>query len=190
MKPPWAYYLARCLASCRDGLRQFHRAEAGSSTIEFVIIFPAFFTFFLSTFELGMLETRHVMMDRGLDIAVRKIRLGQLEPVTHEGFKQAVCNAAAIIPDCMNQIKLEMRRLDPFAWVAIPPVADCVDRNDANIAVREFTPGASNELMLIRACALFDPYFPTTGLGASLPRVSGGAYGLISAASYVIEPKS
>ena len=165
-------------------------AQEGSATIEFVIIFPAFFTFFLSTFELGMLEVRHVMMDRGLDLAVRQIRLGLLEPVTHEGFKQAVCDGAAIIPDCMNQIKLEMRRIDPFAWTAIPAAADCVDRNDANVAVREFTPGQSNQLMLIRACALFDPYFPTTGLGASLPRVSGGAYGLISAASYVVEPKS
>lgn len=173
-----------------DALRRFHRGQEGSSTIEFVIIFPAFFTFFLSTFELGMLETRHVMMDRGLDLAVRQIRLGMLEPVTHDGFKQAVCDGAKIIPDCMNQIKLEMRRLDPNAWVAIPPVADCVDRVDPNVPVREFTAGLSNQLMLIRACALFDPYFPTTGLGASLPRLSGGAYGLVSAASYVVEPKS
>ncbi len=186
MKPLWGFYLSQCL----NRLRRFHRGEEGSATIEFVIIFPVFFTFFLSTFELGMLETRHVMLDRGLDLAVRQIRLGQLEPVTQQGFKRAVCDAALIIPDCMNQIKLEMRRIDPFAWVAIPATADCVDRNDANVAAREFTPGASNNLMLIRACALFDPYFPTTGLGASLPRLSGGAYGLVSAASYVIEPKS
>lgn len=186
MKP----LLALCLNRCLDGLRRFHRGEEGSATIEFVIIFPVFFTFFLSTFELGMLEIRHVMMDRGLDVAVRQIRLGELEPVTQAGFKQAVCDAAAIIPDCMNQIKLEMRRIDPNAWIAIPASADCVDRNDPNVAVREFTPGMSNWLMLIRACALFDPYFPTTGLGASLPRVSGGAYGLISTSSYVIEPKS
>ena len=182
--------LAYCLGHCLDRLRRFQRCEEGSSTIEFIIIFPAFFTFFLSTFELGMLETRHVMMDRGLDLAVRQIRLGLLEPVTHEGFKQAVCDGSMIIPDCMNQLKLEMRRVDPTAWVNIPAQADCVDRNDPNVAVREFTAGTSNDLMLIRACALFDPYFPTTGLGASLPRVSGGAYGLISAASYVIEPKS
>ena len=175
---------------CRQAMRRFHRAQDGSSTIEFVIIFPVIFTFFLSTFELGMLETRHVMLDRGLDIAVRAIRLGQLEPVTHDGFKQAVCNAAAIIPDCMNQIKLEMVAVNPRAWISMAPVADCVDRNDASVALREFTPGVSNQLMLIRACALFDPYFPTTGLGASLPRTSGGAYGLISVSSFVIEPKS
>lgn len=171
-------------------LRRFCRSEEGSATIEFVIVFPVFFTFFLSTFELGMLETRHVMMDRGLDIAVRQIRLGMLEPVTHEGFKQAVCNGASIIPDCMNQIKLEMVSVDPRAWVNMGPAADCVDRQDDSIAVRNFVPGATNQLMLIRACALFDPYFPTTGLGASLPRVSGGAYGLISLSSFVIEPSS
>ena len=176
------------LAHCVDGLRRFHRTEDGSATIEFVIIFPVFFTFFLSTFELGMLETRHVMMDRGLDLAVRQIRLGILEPVTHEGFKQAVCDGATIIPDCMNQLKLEMVPVDPRAWAAMATARDCVDRGDPGVAVRNFVPGASNELMLIRACALFDPFFPTTGLGASLPRVSGGAYGLISVASFVIEP--
>lgn len=178
------------LARFKAGLRRFHRSQDGSSTIEFVIIFPVIFTFFLSTFELGMLETRHVMLDRGLDIAVRSIRLGQLEPVTHDGFKQAVCAAAAIIPDCMNQIKLEMVAVNPRAWVNMGANADCVDRNDPSVPLREFTPGISNQLMLIRACALFDPYFPTTGLGASLPRTSGGAYGLISVSSFVIEPKS
>lgn len=178
------------LARCTNRMRRFHRSQDGSSTIEFVILFPVIFTFFLSTFELGMLETRHVMLDRGLDIAVRAIRLGQIEPLTHDAFKQAVCNAAAIIPDCMNQVKLEMVTVNPRAWVNMAPAADCVDRNDPSIPLREFTPGVSNQLMLIRACALFDPYFPTTGLGASLPRTSGGAYGLISVSSFVIEPKS
>jgi hypothetical protein len=176
------------VALCLDHLRQFHRAEDGSATIEFVIVFPAFFTFFLSTFELGMLETRHVMLDRGLDLAVRQIRLGQLEPVTHEGFKRAVCDGATVIPDCMNQLKLEMVPVDPRAWTSMETSSDCVDRADASVAVRNFIPGVSNQLMLIRACALFDPFFPTTGLGASLPRSSGGAYGLISLASFVIEP--
>lgn len=189
MKSLLARGLNRRLARCKDGWRWFHQSQDGSSTIEFVIMFPVIFTFFLSTFELGMLETRHVMLDRGLDVAVRAIRLGQIEPVTHDRFKQAVCNAAAIIPDCMNQIKLEMVTVDPNAWVNMAPAADCVDRNDPGVPLREFTPGVSNQLMLIRACALFDPYFPTTGLGASLPRTSGGAYGLISVASFVIEPR-
>lgn len=181
--------LFQSLARWRKALRRFHRSQDGSSTIEFVIIFPVIFTFFLSTFELGMLETRHVMLDRGLDVAVRAIRLGQLENQP-EIFKQAICKAASIIPDCMNQLKLEMVTVDPRGWVGMDPSADCVNRADASIAMRNFTPGVSNQLMLIRACVLFDPYFPTTGLGASLPRVSGGAYGLISVSSFVIEPKS
>ena len=42
--------------------------------------------------------------------------------------------------------------------------------------------------MILRACSLFDPFFPTTGLGASIPKRSGGAYALISLTSYVVEP--
>ena len=42
--------------------------------------------------------------------------------------------------------------------------------------------------MLLRACSLFDPYFPTSGLGARLPRESGNAYALVSSTTFVIEP--
>lgn len=169
-------------------LRHFHRDEGGNGTIEFVIIVPVFIVIFLSTFELGMLMTRHVMLDRGLDMAVRGVRLGTIEPLTHDTFKDAICEGAAIIPDCVNQLKLEMRPLNPRNWGNIPANVDCVDRDDPAVPARTFVTGVSNQLMVLRACALFNPYFPTTGLGASLPRQSGGAYALVSTSSFVIEP--
>jgi hypothetical protein len=43
-------------------------------------------------------------------------------------------------------------------------------------------------MMILRACHLFDPYFPTFGLGEFIPRQSGDAYALISTSSYVVEP--
>ncbi|NCO86154.1 MAG: pilus assembly protein [Rhodobacterales bacterium] len=176
------------LADLGTRLRRFHADEGGNGTIEFVIIVPVFIVIFLSTFELGMLMTRHVMLDRGLDMAVRAVRLGAIDPLTHETFKDAICDGAAIIPDCANQLKLEMRPLNPRNWGIIPDSLDCVDRDDPSIAARTFVTGVSNQLMILRACALFNPYFPTTGLGASLPRQSGGAYALVSVSSFVIEP--
>lgn len=169
-------------------LHRFHRTEDGSGTIEFVIFTPFFFMIFMSTFELGMLFTRQVMLDRGIDMTVRQIRLGAVSPVTPFVVKQMICDRAVMIPDCMNQLKLEMRPLDPRNWGNVPNEADCVDRGDPSVPVREFTPGVMNELMVIRACALFDPYFPTTGLGSQLPRQSGDAYALVSTSSFVIEP--
>ena len=169
-------------------LRRFWNSEDGSSTIEFVILFPMVFGVFLSTIELGALMTRQIMLDRGLDLAVRQVRLGLVRPVTHDALKRLVCRGAFLIPDCMNQLKLEMVPADPRAWTTLPTDIDCVDRAKPAEPVRGFTPGQSNELMLLRACSLFDPYFPTSGLGARLPRESGNAYALVSSTTFVIEP--
>ncbi|HVG47633.1 MAG TPA: TadE/TadG family type IV pilus assembly protein [Rubellimicrobium sp.] len=169
-------------------LRRFWVSEDGASTIEFVLVFPLIFLVFLSTVELGLLMTRQIMLDRGLDLAVRQVRLGAVNPVTHDALKRLICRGALIIPDCMNQLKLEMRPADPRAWTTLPASIDCVNRANPAEPVRGFTPGQSNELMMLRACSLFDPLFPTSGLGAQLHRQSGNASALVSSTTFVIEP--
>ena len=74
---------------------------------------------------------------------------------------------------------------------AIEPLntaADCVNRADDFTAVDQFTEGTDNEMMLVRACAIFDPIFPMTGLGFHLPKDNTGAYALVSATAFVNEP--
>lgn len=169
-------------------LRRFRRSEQGTGTIEFAIMVPVMLGLCLSSIELGMLLSRQVMLDRGLDLAVRAVRIGAMTEVTHDTLKDAICEGAVIIPDCQNQLKLEMRPVNPRAWSALPAQADCIDREDNALPVREFVPGQENELMILRACSLFDPFFPTTGLGAAIPKQSQGAYALLSTTSYVVEP--
>ncbi len=53
--------------------------------------------------------------------------------------------------------------------------------------MREF--GTSNEMMLIRACVMLDPIFPTTGMGFHLPMDGTGAYALVSSTAFVNEPR-
>ena len=169
-------------------LRRFWSSEDGASTVEFVIVVPVVFLVFMSTIELGLLMTRQIMLDRGLDLAVRQVRLGLVSPVTHDALKQLICRGALLVPDCINQLKLEMRPADPRAWTTLPADVDCVNRARPAEPVRGFTPGQSNELMMLRVCSLFDPLFPTSGLGAQLPRESGNAYALVSSTTFVIEP--
>lgn len=178
----------RFLGALLRPLRRFRRKEDGSASVEFVVVFPAFMILFVSAFESGLLMTRHVMLERGLDMAVRAVRIGTIDPVTHDQIKTMICNGAGVIPDCMNQVKVEMRPIDPRAWSNIPLEADCIDRDEANNPTRNFANGGENQLMVVRACALFDPIFPTTGLGAQLPRKSGGAYALVSSSAFVMEP--
>lgn len=82
-----------------------------------------------------------------------------------------------------------MQRVDPRDWSMLGNDVDCVDRAKPGLPANQFVPGQSNDLMVLRACALIDPYFPTTGLGARLEKVSGGAYALVAVQSFAIEPE-
>jgi Flp pilus assembly pilin Flp len=175
--------------------RRFRRSEDGTVTVEFALILPIMFAIFLATFELGMLLTRQVMLDRGVDLAVRAVRLGALDPALfptpaamHDALKRGICQGAVMIPDCENNIRLEMRALNPRGLVNIPLGADCIDRADPGRPLRDFQAGFSNQLMILRACTLYDPYMPTSGLGAALIDNQTGAFAMVSMSSFVIEP--
>lgn len=172
----------------RRVLRQFQRREDGTATIEFVLVFPVFMVLFVSAFELGLLQVRHTLLERGLDLAVREVRLSTSNPPNYVDLKKAICNGAMIIPDCLTNLKLEMVRIDPWVGVSVPRAADCVDRAQPVAPVRSYVTGATNDLMFLRVCSLFDPIFPMTGLGFQMPKQNGGAYALVSMSSFVSEP--
>jgi hypothetical protein len=183
--------------------RSFRRSEEGSATIEFVIWFPLFWGLFIWSFEQGMYLARQVVLDRAVDLAVRNVRLGAFDDLVdsgqsgsqqtaalHDAVKERVCEFAFMIPDCLNQLRLEMQQVNPRSWSMLDGSADCVDRAAPGRPAGQFTAGQSNQLMVLRACALIDPHFPSSGLGARLEKVSGGAYALVAVTSFAIEPTS
>ncbi len=169
-------------------MRRALSREEGNATIEFVLLFPALITLFLMVIEAGLLMTRGVMLDRAVDLSVREIRLGTLTPMTAEGLKQAICNRAVIIPDCLNSVTVEMRPLSKTTWGPLTGSATCIDRSQSVKPVLEFTPGTQNEMMLIRVCSIFDPLFPTSALAAQIKLDSTGAYALVAMSAFVNEP--
>lgn len=168
--------------------RYFCREESGGGTIEFVIVFPAAMYFFTASFELGQMGIRNVMLEHAVDRTVRQVRIGTIAAPEHDKLKETICDTALIIPDCLNQVKLEMVRNDPRAWKPLDPNADCVDRSEEGAPVINFTPGDSNDLMVLRACALFDPILPTTPIGLAISQKDGGTYALVATSSFVVEP--
>jgi len=169
-------------------MRDFFRREDGNATIDFVIAFPVFMGLFLSAYEGGVLSTRHVMLERGLDVAVREVRIGKLKNPTNDSLTKRICDVARIIPDCTNQVRLEMISVDPRNFTALAGEVACVDRAEQGAPVINFNTGLNNQIMILRACALFDPMIPTTGLGKEIPKESGGAYALVATSAYVMEP--
>lgn len=174
-------------------LHSFRACEDGTTSLEFVIIFPVFFGFFLMTVESGVISARHVMLERGLDVAVREVRIGVMPAPTREMLTERICEVSKIIPDCENQLQLEMVRRNPRTWSDIGNSVRCIDRSAIAQPVVEFTTGDNNELVFLRACARIDPFFPTTGLGRSIANNNSGAgakgsYALVAKGAFVVEP--
>jgi hypothetical protein len=168
-------------------VRRFAREE-GTATVEFVILFPVFMVLTVSAIEMGVLTLRQAMIERGVDLTVRNLRVGTWHDPSADDVKHAICNGAAIIPNCLNVIHLELRPISTTTWQVPSAAPTCVDRTSDVKPVVNYTPGKRNELMLLRACVVVSPMFAHYGLAANLPLDSSGGYHLIASTAFVNEP--
>jgi hypothetical protein len=169
-------------------LKRLWRDDEGTATVEFAIVFPFFISLFLSSVELGMITLRHTMLERGLDLAVRDIRLSTGTAPQHDDIKTQICDYAGLIPNCGSTLRLEMVQVDLRGSVALPTDVDCVDTSEPVEPVRSFVNGQENEMMILRACVKFDPIFPTSGLGKQLQVDGAGQAALVAMSAFVQEP--
>lgn len=154
---------------------RFHRNEDGNSTLEFVVMFPLFIFLLLAGIEMGVIAMRQASLERAMDMTVRDIRLSTGTTLQHDQIKQVVCDRATMVPQCQQNLKLEMIRVDLRNWTGLPATPDCVDHAEPSAPVRSFVNGTSNELMVLRACAKFRPYYPLSGIGRELTQDTTGA---------------
>ena len=170
-------------------LRRFRRNEDGSAlVIEFVIFVPILFGAFLMAVEMGIYSMRQMYLDRGLDIAVRFVRLNTNTNYTHAEIKQMVCDNAGWLENCEETLRLEMISVNPRQFAQFDQSADCVDTSEDPKPVRGFTLGRENEMMMLRACVKFNPIYPTSGLGKAFEKDGSGMARMVSSAAFVQEP--
>ena len=170
-------------------VRRFKSDEGGSASIEFVIVFPLIMLVFMSTFEAAVLATRYTMLDRALDIVMREVRLSSDVEITQGPLVQAICaNALRVIPDCEDILTVEMTEVNPPNWTLPDANAECVDRINDSKPVNLYPQSGQNKLVLVRACAVVDPWFPTSGLGLALAKDDSGGLQMYSSTAYVAEP--
>jgi Flp pilus assembly protein TadG len=165
----------------------FLRDSGGNATLEFLTLVPFLFYLIFSMGEAGVLMTRAVMLERGVNIAIRDLRLGLTPGITHDQLKDRICDAAFLLGGCREGLMLE---LTPLADVTAFPAGQtqCVDRTSEVEPTVNFVPGARSEIMLVRACVIVDPLFPGTGLGAMLPKDASGGYSIIVQTGFMNEP--
>lgn len=179
----------RHLAMLRRRLAGFCRGQSGTATVEFVIVFPLIVSVFFSTMEAGIYATRKVMLERALNITVRALRLGQFAAPTNASLKKYLCQTAGpIIPDCLNVVLLELRPIDTVTWTLPSPAATCVDRDAKVQPLTTVVPGVSDQMMIVRACAIVNPVLPTTSLGLKMPLDPSGGYAIVATSAFVNEP--
>lgn len=169
----------------------FRRDQRGSASVEFAIAFPLIFAVLFALFESGWIMTRTMMLERGVDMASRNLRVGAITTVSHDGLKAEICEHSTILANCTRDLILElMPKAD--ASVDYPKnQANCKDRTETIAPVIAFTPTTATddpEIMFIRACIIIDPIFPGIGIGLGLPKDSSGGYQLVSYTAFVNEP--
>lgn len=175
--------------SFKHFLRRFGRDDSGTASLEFVLVAPFFLGIMIFSIELGFVTMRATFLERGLDMAVREVRLGTGTAPQHDDIKQIICDNSIMINDCESNLRLEMRPADIRSFSALDAEADCTDQAEPAKPVREFVPGQQNELMLLRACLKFRPLFPASVLGAKLiSDDSSGQAALIATTAFVQEP--
>ena len=134
---------------------------------------------------------RQMWLDRGLDIAMRQVRLNTASIPSHTALKQTICANAGFLPDCMNSVKIEMKKTDPRDFTPFDRDADCIAQGlpiASNEKLRNYQTGKEHELMLIRACLKFEPGFPSTGLGFQFAKDGSGQVIMSAKSAFVQEP--
>ncbi|MEO0863422.1 MAG: TadE family protein [Pseudomonadota bacterium] len=175
----------------RTFLRRFRRDEEGAApVIEFVIMFPFLIVTLLTAFELSIFAFRQNWLDRGLDLAVRDVRLNTGANYTHVQLKDMICDYSGFLKDCGDHLKLEMNPVNPRAFAGFAGSADCVDVAQPLTPSRSFVHGSDHEMMLLRACYLYDPVFSGVGLGKKMTENGNAYYPMVSLSAFVQEPST
>ncbi|WP_324753706.1 pilus assembly protein [Roseovarius sp. Pro17] len=186
----------------RRALARLTHREDGNASVEFMVIMPLYMALLIMSLELSFITLRHTMLERGLDIAVRDIRLGtgKFTPTPgndddgtatqayHDTIKKRICDEAYVINDCENNLKLEMIRSDMRNLTTLGGQVECTDKEEEGAATFNFTPGQQNDLMFLRACAKYDPIFPTWQLARALEKDASGQIAIVSMSAFVMEP--
>ena len=170
-----------------EKLRSFIEDEGGNATIEFVMVFPALMFFVMMIFETGFIATRSVLLERGLDVATRDLRLGTDPTIDHEKLKNQVCANSSILVHCERDLILEVVEYD--AASAYPQnQANCIDRTEEIAPTIAFNPGGRSTLMFVRACMIIDPIFPGLGISLGLQKDSSGGFQMVAYTAFMNEP--
>ena len=170
--------------------------ESATATVEFVMLFPAYITVLLASVESSTLMLRNVWLERGLDMAVRDLRLRLPgHPTDENELILATCNYSSFIRNCDKVLRLELNRVNQGNWALPTGSIACRSIDDwdasgnppANEPSNDFDTSQNHDIMVVRACLRVKPFFPSSAFywGLNQPE---GEYNVSAASAFVVEP--
>ncbi|MEM9725923.1 MAG: TadE/TadG family type IV pilus assembly protein, partial [Pseudomonadota bacterium] len=171
-------------------MRRWRKDEDGSTTVEFVLALPLFFTLLMAIFELSYLVLKIVTFDDAVAQASRFIYTGAAQggAITAPQLEGFICENAPFFTDCEENIMVEAR---PIADFGATPTdnASCRDSADTGLQpAAAFSAGGSNEIMFLRVCVTTDTVFPLDSFGLDIDRTPSGRIQLVSQTAFTNEP--
>lgn len=184
-------HLGNVMSKLLKFLRSWAQRQDGAVTVEFVVIIPFLLSLFFASVDVGVSMLRQVMLDRAVDLAVREVRLGRVPSNGSVTMAQLICERTMLLPDCADNIAVEMLPIDTSTFAGLDAAVGCVNREldiTPSVAFNPGSGGAAQELMLIRTCVAADPFIRLTGFLTSMPINPEGQYVAVSRGIFVNEP--
>lgn len=172
-------------------LARLRRSETGGVTIPTLMWLPLFIMIMAASVELCVLAFKQTLLDRGVDLSSRIMRLGIAPLPTHEELKRSICTNIGFIPGCMENLAVEVFPVDTSTWTAAnqSPVL-CTDSLSAAAISPQIERGGSNQLMILRACLKVHVMMAANPLADALVHDASGQAALMTITAFVNEPRS
>ena len=168
----------------------FARDQKGTSSIEFILIFPLFFMMFALSIESGFLTTQKIFLERAVDMTIRKLSLDtEWDTMTADLIAEKICEEG-VLSDCTNRLTIEAYVVDPSTGSFTLGPVKCIDISEdpeVQPANSYSGDGGYDEYLFIRVCLLVEPLFTATPLTPTLQLNSSGGYYLSAMGMLTIE---
>ncbi len=139
----------------------FANDNRGLAAVEFALIAVPFFFLIFGLLEVCVIFIMSSVLEHGASEAARAIKTGQFQQAGfgETQFKSAVCAELFDLMTCDSRLKLDVKTFGSFAGTANPSPIDPTtgDLDDSGFT---FTPGAQNQIVVIRVFYEWDLIIP------------------------------
>lgn len=171
-------------------LARYRAAEDGAVTIPTLLWLPLFIMIMVASVELCVLTVKQTLLERGVNLSSRILRLGISDMPTHDQLKRSICGNIAFLSTCMEDLAVEIFEVDQDTWTSsgAGQAVLCSDgiTDDKKPVMQR---GIGNQLMVLRACLWVKPMENLNPLSQALTKNANGQYALVVTTAFVNEPR-